>query len=185
MRANKQIKKQKGFTLIELMLVVLIIGILSGVTLSVINIKGIQSKSRDARRVGDLKKMQTALELYYSDYRGYPMKSTWENVNDSLSVLSLAIVPSYISKMPLDPLEGKATPDSNCYGGVSAHGYYYITPDCVGTGCLAGRYILGAVVEIETSASDNLCSQLTNCLQGYISNCNCGGNYCYAVENPL
>jgi prepilin-type N-terminal cleavage/methylation domain-containing protein len=181
----KNIKKQKGFTLIELMLVVLIIGILSGVMLSVINVKGIQQKSRDARRVSDLKKIQTALELYYADYRGYPMKSTWENVNTPLSTISLAIVPNFLSKMPSDPVEGKETPDSNCYGGTSTHGYYYITPDCVGIGCLVSRYVAGAVMEVETSAADNLCSQLNNCLQGYISNCNCGGSYCYAVENPL
>ena len=64
--------KNKGFTLIELMLVVLIMGILAGAMLGIINIRGIQAKSRDARRIGDIKKMQTALELYFSDYRGYP-----------------------------------------------------------------------------------------------------------------
>lgn len=177
--------KQKGFTLIELMLVVLIIGILSGVMLNVINIRGIQSKSRDARRISDLKKVQTALELYYADYRGYPMKNTWENINTTLSSLSTAIVPNFISTLPRDPLEGKPTPDGNCYSGVSTHGYYYITPECTGSGCFAGRYILGAVMEVQTTASENLCSQLNNCLQGHIANCNCGGNYCYAVENPL
>jgi len=181
----KNIKKQKGFTLIELMLVVLIIGILSGVTLNVINIRGIQAKSRDARRIGDIKKIQTALELYYADYRGYPAKNSWENINAVGSVFSTTLWPNYISKLPKDPIEGKATPDTGCYGGVATHGYYYKTPDCVGSECLVGRYILGAVAEVVTSASDNLCSQLTNCTQGYISNCSCGGNYCYAVENPL
>lgn len=31
-----------------------------------------KAKSRDAKRISDVKQMQTALELYYNDYNGYP-----------------------------------------------------------------------------------------------------------------
>ena len=63
-------RKQKGFTLIELLVVIAIIGLLS--TLAVIALNNARAKSRDARRVSDIKQIQSALELYYNDENGYP-----------------------------------------------------------------------------------------------------------------
>ncbi len=63
-------RKQKGFTLIELLVVIAIIGLLS--TLAVVALNNARQKSRDARRVSDIKQIQTALELYYNDANGYP-----------------------------------------------------------------------------------------------------------------
>ena len=62
-------KKQKGFTLIELLVVIAIIGLLS--TLAVVALNNARQKSRDAKRVADVKQMQTALEIYYNDCGGY------------------------------------------------------------------------------------------------------------------
>jgi len=64
-------RKQKGFTLIELLVVIAIIGLLS--TLAVISLNNARQKSRDAKRVSDIKQIQTALELYYNDANGYPV----------------------------------------------------------------------------------------------------------------
>ncbi|MFA6171147.1 MAG: prepilin-type N-terminal cleavage/methylation domain-containing protein [Patescibacteria group bacterium] len=63
-------RKQKGFTLIELLVVIAIIGLLS--TLAVVSLNNARQKSRDARRVSDVKQIQTALELFYNDVNGYP-----------------------------------------------------------------------------------------------------------------
>jgi len=64
-------KQQKGFTLIELLVVIAIIGLLS--TLAVVSLNNARQKSRDAKRVSDIKQIQTALELYYNDSTtGYP-----------------------------------------------------------------------------------------------------------------
>lgn len=63
-------RKQKGFTLVELLVVIAIIGLLS--TLAVVALNNARQKSRDARRVSDIKQIQTALELYYNDESGYP-----------------------------------------------------------------------------------------------------------------
>ncbi len=65
MRNNK-----KGFTLIELLVVISIIGLLS--TISVVALNGARKKGRDAKRVGDIKQIQTALELYFNDNYVYP-----------------------------------------------------------------------------------------------------------------
>ncbi|MBI4122711.1 MAG: type II secretion system protein [Parcubacteria group bacterium] len=61
---------RKGFTLIELLVVIAIIGILS--TLAVVSLNNAREKSRDAKRVSDVKQVQTALELYFADQNGYP-----------------------------------------------------------------------------------------------------------------
>ena len=61
---------KRGFTLIELLVVVAIIGLLS--TLAVVALGSARAKSRDAKRLSDLKQIQTALELYYTDKGSYP-----------------------------------------------------------------------------------------------------------------
>jgi len=62
--------ERKGFTLVELLVVIAIIGLLS--TLAVVALNSARQKSRDAKRVADIKQIQTALELYYGDNNGYP-----------------------------------------------------------------------------------------------------------------
>jgi len=64
-------KKQKqGFTLIELLVVIAIIGLLS--TLSILALNQARARARDAKRISDVRQMQTALELYYNEMGDYP-----------------------------------------------------------------------------------------------------------------
>lgn len=65
--------KKKGFTLVELLVVIAIIGLLS--TLAVVALNSARAKARDAKRVADVKQMQTALELYFNDQNAYPSES--------------------------------------------------------------------------------------------------------------
>ncbi len=53
---------KKGFTLIELLVVITIIGVLA--TFSVATLNNAREKSRDSRRISDIKQIQTALEHY-------------------------------------------------------------------------------------------------------------------------
>ncbi len=62
--------KNRGFTLIELLVVIAVIGILASVVLASLN--SARGKARDARRLSDMKQLQTALELYYDKYGRYP-----------------------------------------------------------------------------------------------------------------
>lgn len=91
---------KRGFTLIELLVVIAIIGLLSSVVLASLN--GARKKGRDARRLSDLKQLQTALELYYSDNTAYPVSTSQTSVTSALT----ALVPNYITSISDDPLGG-------------------------------------------------------------------------------
>lgn len=84
-----------GFTLIELLVVIAIIGLLSSVILG--SLATARKKGRDARRIADLKQLQVALELFYSEQStpAYP------------AALS-SLTPTYIAAVPTDPKTGSA-----------------------------------------------------------------------------
>ena len=88
----QNIKNQKGFTLIELLVVVVIIGVLSA--WAIYALSNARVKSRDAKRVADMRQLVSALDLYYNDSGIYP---TSVNPGNSLtygSTTYLAVVPS-------------------------------------------------------------------------------------------
>jgi type II secretion system protein G len=90
-------KNKKGFTLIELLVVIAIIGLLS--TLSVLALNSARARARDAKRIADVKQIQTALEMYYNDVGDYP---------ESASVTAGATLSSdngtYLRAIPVPPL---------------------------------------------------------------------------------
>jgi len=62
--------RQKGFTLVELLVAIGIIGILSSI--AVVSVSNVRVKARDAKRLADVKQIQTALEAYLNDQSKYP-----------------------------------------------------------------------------------------------------------------
>lgn len=66
--------KKQGFTLIELLVVIAIIGLLS--TLAIVALGSARERARDAKRVSDLRQVQTALELYYTENDAYPIAAS-------------------------------------------------------------------------------------------------------------
>ncbi len=63
-------KVQQGFTIIELLIVIAIIGILA--TLVLTNFQGAQAKGRDTVRKNDINSIYQKLEEYYNENGGYP-----------------------------------------------------------------------------------------------------------------
>ena len=90
-------KTKQGFTIIELLVVIAIIGLLS--TLSIIALNQARARSRDARRLADIKQMQTALEMYYNDNNKYP--SSLEDLSSS--------TPPYLLIIPVAPTPADGT----------------------------------------------------------------------------
>lgn len=63
-------RMQAGFTIIELLIVIAIIGILA--TLVLTNFQGAQAKGRDTTRKSDINSLYQKLEEYYNENGGYP-----------------------------------------------------------------------------------------------------------------
>lgn len=63
-------KMRRGFTLVELLIVITILGILASIAL--VSFRSAQMRGRDAQRKSDLKQTVSALELFYADYQKYP-----------------------------------------------------------------------------------------------------------------
>ncbi|MEI7451622.1 MAG: choice-of-anchor tandem repeat GloVer-containing protein [Candidatus Falkowbacteria bacterium] len=91
--------KNLGFTLIELLVVIAIIGILA--TIAVVALQNARAKARDARRVADVKQMQTALELFFNDKQRYP--SSDEFSVGSIFSTSTQGTTTYMSIVPTPP----------------------------------------------------------------------------------
>ncbi len=98
-------KTQQGFTLIELLVVIAIIGLLASVVL--LSLNSARAKSRDAKRMSDVRQIASALELYYNDNNSYPTTSLGQ------------LVPSFIGSLPTYPLPNDGscatTPGAGAY----------------------------------------------------------------------
>lgn len=121
-------KKVQGFTLIEILVVISIVGLLSSVFL--VGLSGFRSRGRDARRLADLKSVQNGAEIYYTRCGRYaggvPPASgacpatditTWAALKTALIDPTLGI-----TKLPDDPLAGQ----TYYYAGKPADGQSYI-----------------------------------------------------------
>ncbi len=143
---------KKAFTLIELLVVIAIIGLLS--TMAVVALSGARKKSRDAKRVSDIKQIQTALELYYFDQGSYPDDPTTDSTlgttdsvcldEDGFGTACDAGGTTYMGVVPADP------------GVDSGYVYTYETTD--GSDYTITFGLTGATGSLEcTSGYDSTC----------------------------
>jgi prepilin-type N-terminal cleavage/methylation domain-containing protein len=63
-------KQESGFTIVELLIVIVVIGILAALVLN--TFQGVQARARDTERTTDINSVHTHLEVYYNDYAYYP-----------------------------------------------------------------------------------------------------------------
>lgn len=108
-----------GFTIVELLIVIVVIGILAA--LVIVTYNGIQQKARDTERKTDVKALQGQLEAYWANNAKYP---TLANLNDATfrSANMKGLDPAALAdpKNPTSQAVCAATA-SNCYG-------YTLTP---------------------------------------------------------
>jgi len=114
---------KKGFTLIEMLIVVAIIGILAGAVL--VGLGPVQKGGRDARRLSDLRQVQNGLELYFNKNGTYPASGA----SLLLSEVAATIQGATGGQIPVDPRN------------VSPFLYYYSQLNS------GSSYILGAALE--------------------------------------
>jgi prepilin-type N-terminal cleavage/methylation domain-containing protein len=87
----KMLTSKKGFTLIELMIVVAIIGILAAIAIP--QFANLVSKSQEGATKGNLGSLRSALSIYYGDTEGwYPTGATALN--------TLTVGARYLAQMP-------------------------------------------------------------------------------------
>lgn len=133
--------KLSGFTLIELLVVIAIIGVLASIVLASLN--NARQKSRDARRVTDVRQIQLALELYYDGAGAgeYPDEAAGNTVPAVIQTSG------YIPVVPTDPS--------------TSAGYTYVNlVNSSGTACAVASatcsfYQLGSLLEIASNPALN------------------------------
>ncbi len=108
----KALKEQKGFTLLELLIVIVIIGILA--LLIIPNITSAPKKARDTQRKTDLTTVRKGLEEYFVNNNSYPAGTDYTGLND----LTLTSTGPIMKVVPVDPkntgaLVYKYTPANN------------------------------------------------------------------------
>ena len=121
--------QKRGFTLIELLTVIAIIGILS--TIVVAALGNARASGRDAKRISDIKNIELALKLYYTDNAKYPQPQ------GTPASLTPILVPNYLPKLPTDPTTGAD---------------YFYAALVGGSGSTCVSYHLGAVLEKASTA---------------------------------
>ena len=101
-------KSKKGFTLLEILVVVAIIGLVASVIIVMLN--NARMKARDAKRYAEVDALKKALELHYHNNDEYPEVADWIKIEqdaDENGPFSAAMQP-YLSSIPRDPLYPKA-----------------------------------------------------------------------------
>ncbi|MEI7620012.1 MAG: hypothetical protein WCJ57_00395, partial [Candidatus Falkowbacteria bacterium] len=175
--------------------VIAIIGILA--TISVLALNNARAKSRDAKRIADVKQMQTALELYFNDMGRYPL--TAEFTANGLSSTSTLGTTTYMTNVPTAPTpsDGTCSNTDNSFYYNSDDGSIYSISFCLGgnVGSLTGGVNTASPPGVtyggpgsETAVVVNSCS----CVNGSLPCCeNCnpanavcqGGTYCARTAN--
>lgn len=98
--------KNRGFTLVELMVAISIVAILS--TIGVAAFRSVLRDSRNAKRQTDLRTIQSALEQYHNDQRFYPAAlpaggSALTNLIGRVSPSPAPALKTYLNSLPSDP----------------------------------------------------------------------------------
>ena len=136
-------KSNKGFTIVELLIVIVVIGILA--LLVITTYSGIQQKARNSKRSADMAAIQTQLEAYYQQTGNYPSLT---QMNDSAFLT--ASLKSLDQNALIDP--SNTTQSKTLVAAPVARSYSYEVSDASDASCEAtpancAKYTLTATFE--------------------------------------
>ncbi len=168
---------QKAFTLIELLIVVAIIGVLTGLVIIVINPEQLRREARDVNRRKDLALISTALEQYYADNNAYP---------DSATVATLECLESYLEGGDVDTdcdgtddLSSQPVYLNNMPTSQSSTAYEY----CYSTNGGTQNYVVCAPIEANPDEEPDISGTVPKCPPSAPAGVIDFGTYC--IENPF
>jgi general secretion pathway protein G len=147
------VRAHKAFTLIELMIVIVIIGILAVALLP--RVIGAPAKARDVTRKADISNLINAFELYAADVGYYPGTAGTRYclaTTDTTTIVPL--IDDYLQELPVDPT-GLDTNSTTC-----SDSYYYGPLTQSGSGDAETNYFLMANLEgaVTGAADDVFCT---------------------------
>lgn len=157
-------KSRSGFTIVELLIVIVVIAILAAITIVAYN--GIQARARDAQRQTDIATIKKALELYYVANNRYPAGSGSTSINSSWSTTADAswanlqtALQSYISPLPKDPISKQTGAGSFPWNDAGGYDYSYYGFGSTECGYASGTYQGYRIVyKLEATADTNTSS---------------------------
>ncbi len=128
-RYRKSISKNNGFTIVELLIVIVVIAVLAAI--SIVAYNGIQTRARDSQRKSDISAIVKAIELYYADKGVFPTSSGstainagWSSTADASWANLITQLQPYASNLPLrDPVHNAG--NSTIGSGGTSHSYDY------------------------------------------------------------
>lgn len=131
-------KKNAAFTIVELLIVIVVIGILAALVISTFS--GVQARARDADRSSDVNALKKALEAYKIDNGTYPAVCSADNAGCSTNDLASSLVPKYINAIPLDP-QAPSVGYSYVRGTVASDSYAIYIPYEAKSPCKSGTNV--------------------------------------------
>lgn len=138
------LKKQGGFTLLELLIVIVIIGILA--LLIIPNITSAPKKARDTKRKTDITTLRKGLEEYFVNNNVYPASSGTVSSSGALVELTVGTAP-IVKTLPADP-KG-AAPFTYVYTPANSNSTYTLTA-CLENDQDAGSNVIAPVAPCTT-----------------------------------
>lgn len=109
--------KARGFTLIEILVVIGIIAVLAAIVIVAINPARQFAQARDTQRVSDVSAISNAIGQYMADHRGDlpgSLGDTATEISTSGEDICGDLVPKYMAALPVDPNTGDGVAVTDC-----------------------------------------------------------------------